>query len=68
MNRASLGGAVCADDGAAEIGSLLIALDAKVVIAALDGQREVPIDEFLQMDRSDAQLGEGIVKRPLNHG
>jgi aerobic carbon-monoxide dehydrogenase medium subunit len=45
-NRGTIGGNVCVNDPTNHLPPLLVALDAKMTIRGVDGQREVPADEF----------------------
>lgn len=60
---ATLGGNCCHSSPAAETPTPLSALGAKVVISGLDGDRELPMEDFIQGNRkNDLQPGEIVSK------
>jgi carbon-monoxide dehydrogenase medium subunit len=62
-NMASLGGNSCNASPAAETPPPLVALGAKVVVSSLDGERELPLEEFIQGVRKiDLREGEILTK------
>ena len=55
-NRGTIGGSVVHADPAAELPALILALDAELVVASADGQRTVPVADFL-IDLMTTALG-----------
>lgn len=47
-NRGTLGGSLAHADPAAELGAVVLALDARIVAQSLAGSREIPASEFFQ--------------------
>ncbi|WMJ78712.1 MULTISPECIES: FAD binding domain-containing protein [unclassified Sedimentibacter] len=63
---ATMGGNCCHSSPAAETPAPLSALGAKVVIASLEGEREMPIEDFIQGNRrNDLKEGEILYKFKL---
>lgn len=62
-NMASIGGNSCNASPAAETPPPLVALGAKVVVSSLKGERELPLEEFIQnVRRIDLAEGEIVTK------
>jgi carbon-monoxide dehydrogenase medium subunit len=62
-NMASLGGNSCNASPAAETPPPLVAMGAKVVVSSLSGERELPLEEFIQSVRKiDLTPGEILTK------
>ena len=60
---ATIGGNCCHSSPAAETPASLCAYDAKVVIAGSQGERKMPIEEFIQGNRTNAlEKGEMVTK------
>lgn len=50
-NRATLGGHLAAADPRSDLAPLLMALDSRVVLSGLEGEREAPLSGFFETDR-----------------
>ncbi len=50
-NRASIGGHLVAADPRSDLAPLLMALDARIVLTGLEGEREAPLSSFFETDR-----------------
>lgn len=60
QNRATVGGNLATASGAADLPSVLLALNASVVVESVDGVREMPLEKFVRAYR-DADLAENEI-------
>jgi CO/xanthine dehydrogenase FAD-binding subunit len=70
QNRATIGGNLGTASPAADLNPVLFALGARVVLASVCGERELPVEEFVRGYRDTARMDDELITRidvPLRH-